>query len=484
MAGISGPTRLTGFSGALDTEGLIQKLMQTERLPLVNIQKKKQQALWKREDYQNMNKVMLSFRNTMNNLRFEKNFEKITATSTNPSVLSISAGGANIGTSNVEVKQLAESATVISNKLSYKPGESMGLAGTIDLPALAGGNNVSIQVTADSTIDNVVKDINMNAATTGVRASFDASSGHLFLTSTTTGQNAKVQVSGSLSASFFSTTDATGKDAKYLVNGTEITASSNNVMINGAQVLLTGVGTASIGTNVDKSGVVEDIKKFVAEYNALVDLFNIATTTKISRDYTPLTDEEKEAMSESQIEKWEKKAREGILYNDSILKDTLTTMRQSLNTPLNVSKDQISMLSQIGITVKSDWRENGKLEIDEAKLEDAITSNFEQVKQLFVMTSSAAKVPGKSNEGIADRLYNTLNEQMETIKKKIGVGAADTIDDSVMGKQLKELNAQEVRWKSKLLDIENRYYKQFTAMETALQKMNAQQASLSSLLGG
>lgn len=484
MAGISSPTRLTGFSGALDTEGLIKKLMQTERLPLVNIQKKKQQALWKREDYQNVNKAMLSFRNTMNNLRFEKNFEKITATSTNTSVLSISTGGANIGTSNVEVKQLAESATIISNKLSYKPGESMGLAGTIDLPALAGGNNVSIQVTTDSTIDSVVKDINMNSATTGVRASFDASSGHLFLTSTTTGQNAKIQVSGSLAASLFSTTDATGKDAKYLVNGTEITASSNSVMINGAQVLLTGVGTASIGTKVDKSGVIDDIKKFVAEYNALVELFNTAATTKLSRDYTPLTDEEKEALSESQIEKWEKKAREGILYNDSILKDTLSTMRQSLNTPLNVPKDQISMLSQIGITVNSDWRENGKLEIDEAKLEEAITSNFEQVKQLFVMTSSAAEVPGKSNEGIADRLYNALNKQMEAIKKKIGVGSVDTIDDSVMGKQLKELNAQEARWKSKLLDVENRYYKQFTAMETALQKMNAQQASLASLLGG
>ncbi|MDR9853365.1 flagellar filament capping protein FliD [Paenibacillus sp. VCA1] len=485
MAGISSPTRLTGFSGTLDTESLIQKLMKAERLPLDNVQKKKQFTLWKREDYQTMNTTLLSFRNTVNNLRFEKNFEKVTATSSNTSVISITSNGTNVGTSNVTVTQLAESATLIGGVVSAKSSDTVNVSGTVTIEGALGSTDVTF-TSGQSTIDSIMKDINSKSALTGVTASFDQSSGRLFLTSTSTGAKSKVNVTGAEFSSLFNLTgtSASGKDAEYTVNGTKITASSNNVTIGGAQVMLSGIGTASIGSKADRSSIIDDIKKFVEQYNSLIDTFYKAYTTKQNRNYEPLTDEQRDAMSESQIEKWEKTAREGTLYNDSILKDSLSNMRQALNMPLNVPKGQISMLSEIGITVKSDWRENGKLEIDEAKLEAAINTNFDQVKQLFVMSSSGPEVAGKSNLGIADRLYNIVNDQMDAIKKKIGLGSIDALDDSVMGKQLKELSEQEAKWKSKLQDIEDRYYKQFSAMEQAIQKLNSQQSSFASLLGG
>ncbi|OOC63751.1 flagellar filament capping protein FliD [Paenibacillus ihbetae] len=472
MAGITSPNRLTGFSGVLDTESIIKRLMDAERAPLNNIHKKKQLSLWKREDYMSMNTKMLSFQKTVNELRFESSFEKVTATSSDTSVLTITSSGPNVSTSNIAVTQLAESATLIGKV----PGASVASDGKIVI------NDVEVSFSAQSTIDSIVKDINSNSSATGVRASYDMNSGALYLTSTTTGKKSMVEISGDVGLLGFSTLKDEGEDAIYSVNGVTLNSSTNSVLINGNQVTLNGIGQATIGAVTDRSGIVDKIKSFVEQYNALIDTFSTAITTRKNRDYAPLTDEEKEAMTEKQIEQWEKKAREGTLYNDSILRDSLSSMRISLNTPLNVDSGQISMLSQIGITVKSSYTENGKLEIDEAKLNDAINNQFDQVKQLFVTGSSKSEVNGKSNLGIGDRLYNILNNQIDAIKDKIGSsGIVTTIDDSIMGKELKELNTQEAIWKSKLLDIEDRYYKQFAAMERALQKLNSQSSIFASM---
>ncbi|MFD7524831.1 flagellar filament capping protein FliD [Paenibacillus chitinolyticus] len=486
MAGIT-PTRLTGFSGTLDTDSIIKNLMKAESVPLNNIQKKKQFMLWEREDYQTMNSTLLSFRNTINTLRFESNFEKITAVSSNPSVLKVNSSGSNIGDSNIEVTQLGLSATIVGSKVTTKSTDPVGIDGSFTVENSA-GKSATITVKSDSTIDSIVKDINSNATTTGVKASFDQNSGVLYLTTTSAGSQSSIKITGTTFNNVFGATTpttATGQDAKYKVNGTEVTSSSNNVTINGTQVTLTGVGNASIGTTKDRSSSIEAIKKFVEQYNSLIDKYSAAYTTKVNRDYKPLTSDEKEAMTESQVTKWEEKARQGTLYNDAILKDTLYKMRAALNTPLNVPKGQIDTLSDIGITVSSNYKENGKLQINETKLAEAINTNFDQVKQLFtfVPPTGAPDVAGKSNKGIADALYEKAGIQMEAIKKKIGSGSIDALDDSIMGKQLKDLRQQESNWTSKLKDIETRYYKKFSAMESALEKLKSQQSSIASMLG-
>lgn len=483
---INGPIRLTGFSGMLDTDSLITRLMQAERLPLNKIQKQKQFTIWQREDYQAMNTALLNFRNTVNNLRFESSFEKTTATSSNTSVLDITSSGTTAGSSSVKVEQLASSATLISGPIA-SDSEKVNTSGTVKI------NDVAISFDENSTVNSILRDINAKASQTGVKASFDKSSGTIYLNSTASGSNSKIEITSDNPDSLndfkdilkLSSVSAEGKNAVFYVNGsdTAITSTSNNVSINGVQVLLKSTGEASIGTVTDRSGIIDDIKKFVEQYNSLIDTFSTAATTKRSRDYEPLTQEEKEAMSESQITQWEKRARQGTLYNDSVLTGTLNSLRTALNTPLDVPAGHIQMLSNIGITVKSDYRENGKLEIDETKLREAINTNFDEVKNLFVATSAEDPAPGKSNIGIADRLYDIANKQMEAIKKKIGSGSVESLDESVIGKQLRMLNNQEATWKSKLIDIENRYYKKFAAMEQALEKLNSQSSWLASQLG-
>lgn len=188
---------------------------------------------------------------------------------------------------------------------------------------------------------------------------------------------------------------------------------------------------------------------------------------------------------------WENKARAGTLYNDNLLTGTLSSLRSALNLPLDTpTGDQLKMLSQIGITVKKDYRENGKLEIDEAKLQDAINNRFDEVKQLFTQSSDTpADTPENIKKrrqelGFADRLYEEVTAQLNKFTKKIGSGSIEAIDDSVLGRELKQLGDKESDLERKLKDIETRYYKKFAAMEQAIQKMNSQSSWLVSQLGG
>lgn len=495
---MASPIRLTGFSGALDTDSLIKDLMKAERIPLDNILRKKQYTIWQREDYRSMNTALLSFRTSVNNLRFESNFETVKASSSNAGVLEVNSSGSNPSLSNVVVSKLATSATMMGGQITSSSTDTVTVGGTVTISGAAGSADITI-VAGTSTIDSVVRDINNNSAKTGVKASFDNTTGVLYLSSSTTGSASKVEISSTGTtnalAEIFkldtSNLTAKGQDAEFTVNGgAVIKSASNTVSINGTQVTLRGSGDATISAVTDRSGAVEKIKDFISKYNEIIDLFSTAAATKKNRDYQPLTTEEKNSMSEKEIELWEKKARAGTLYQDGLLTGTLSSLRSAFNTPLNLAdKNQLTMLSQIGITVKSDYRENGKLEIDETKLNEALNTRFDEVVQLFTKTSDTkADTPDnmrkrKEELGFAERVYEELTRQLTNFTKKIGSGSIEAMDESILGKQLKELSSKESDLQRKLEDIETRYYKRFTAMEQAIQKLNSQSSWLSSQLG-
>lgn len=495
---MASPIRLTGFSGMLDTDNLIKDLMKAERIPLSNIQKKKQFTLWQREDYRSMNTALLSFRTAVNDLRFESSFQTVKASSSNSGVLEVASGGANPSLSKVNVTKLATSATIIGGQVTQSTADPVNVSGTVTITGSSGSADITI-TSGTSTIDSIVKDINGNAAKTGVKASFDRSTGVLYLSSSSTGSSSKIEITSNSGTNALvevfkldtSKLSVTGDDAEFTVNGGDpIKSSSNTVTINGAQVTLRGSGEATISAVTDRSGAIDKIKEFVNKYNEIIDLFSTAASTKRNRDYQPLTSEEKSAMSENEIELWEKKTRAGTLYQDSLLTGALGSFRSALNTPLELSdKSQLDMLSDIGIKVKSDWRENGKLEIDEAKLSEAINTRFDEVVQLFAKTSDTkADTPENAKKrrgelGFAERIYEEITKQLTSFTKKIGSGSIEALDDSVLGKQLKELGQRESDLERRLEDIETRYYKKFTAMEQALQKLNSQGSWLSSQLG-
>ncbi|MDN4492225.1 flagellar filament capping protein FliD [Ureibacillus aquaedulcis] len=233
----------------------------------------------------------------------------------------------------------------------------------------------------------------------------------------------------------------------------------------------------TLTSSTDVDNMVDKIKKFVETYNGLVTTINGKLKETYNRNYPPLTDEQKEEMSEDEIEKWEKKAQTGLLRNDSILTNGLYAMRRTFTDAVGgLGDDTINSLAEIGITTSSTTSDGGKLVINEDKLRTAIEKNADQVASIFTKTGTAkdaSKGVTEDTRGIAQRLRDELKGFTGEIEKKAGK-ASSTNQSYTIGKRLDEMKTRIDAWVDKLENIESRYWKQFTAMETAINKANSQ----------
>jgi flagellar capping protein FliD len=225
------------------------------------------------------------------------------------------------------------------------------------------------------------------------------------------------------------------------------------------------------GQSADK--VVEKIKKFVETYNEVIGAVHGKLGEERYGDYQPLTVEQRDSMSDKQAERWDEKARSGMLKNDPILRGIMTEMRNEMTVPLaGASSSAFDVLAEIGISVKGSHKENGKLTLDEDKLRQVLATNPDQVKELFTKTGTTT-----ADTGIAKRLYDTLNAGMKKISQKAGsTGSVPT--GNLIGKEMIRLNTQMSNFNQRLVGVEDRYWKQFTAMEKAMSQMNSQSSWL------
>lgn len=235
--------------------------------------------------------------------------------------------------------------------------------------------------------------------------------------------------------------------------------------------------TMTSTTNVDD--MMTKIKEFVNTYNGFImDLNNQLKQPKY-RDYTPLTSEQRENMSESDIKLWEEKAMSGLLRNDTIIRNGLSDMRSLVyqsNPGLQDSK--YNSLLSIGITTTKNYGDGGTLEIDEKKLRAALEADPEAVEKLFKNSEGKENdiVDGKTvdTRGYFDKLrFGSMKSLQVNIEKKAG---RSTMTDAqyTIGKNLIDTESRIDTWKSKLKSIESRYWKQFTAMEQAINRANQQ----------
>ncbi|NLO40850.1 MAG: flagellar filament capping protein FliD, partial [Ruminiclostridium sp.] len=295
-----------------------------------------------------------------------------------------------------------------------------------------------------------------------------------------------------------------GVDAIAEIDNITITRNSNTFTVNGLEYTLKQKHAADqIGETItveqDVDAVYDSIKTFVDEYNKLVDMFSTKLTEKYDRDYQPLTDEEKEALSEKEIEKWEEKAKAGLLKNDSILQRIQSDMRMALIS--SVEGVGIS-LSSIGITSKS-WQDNGKLTIDEDKLKQAIREKPDEVKNLFIQKSE--DVPSYSRDltaqerstrskqqGLLNRISDILEDNISIYRNKYGrkgillekagmEGDASEYNSSI-AKDIDDYNDRIKEMLDKLLKKEENYYREFSRLETYMNQMNSQMNWLMSQL--
>lgn len=282
-----------------------------------------------------------------------------------------------------------------------------------------------------------------------------------------------------------------GKNAQYTMNGLEMTSQTNTINKAGYTINLqgtfdnTGTSPISVTATNDTKTMMDKIKEFVTTYNGLVKDLNNSVTEKKYRDYQPLTDEQKKEMSEDEIKMWEEKAKSGLLRNDSIIRDGVSKLRSNFSGAIGGLNDKtIDALAEIGITTSKDYRSGGTLEINEEKLNAALEKNPEQVAAIFINTGKADDtetdpVTGETktidSRGLVQRLRESIDSFELNIERKAG---RSTMTDGQynIGKSMLDIDKRIERLQDRLVAIEERYWKQFTAMETAINKANQQSA--------
>lgn len=368
-------------------------------------------------------------------------------------------------------------------------------------------------VTADTSIQGMIDKINTNKDV-GVKASYLSSTNQFVLISSETGSGREIKLEGASADIFGAVKDADGnytdgnfemgKNAQVLVsygNGisTMIESSSNTFDLEGLRVTVSqefgnvtqdasGVWNSdrskavTFSAKADVDGVTETVKKFIEEYNEMIKEINTQVTTRPDKAYGPLTEEQKDEMSEKSIENWEKKAKQGLLYNDATMR-ALSLDMQGVLTNLMANGANYKDLEEMGITISDDYLDGGTITFDEAKFKAAMTSDPEKVSNVFTGG-------GDIKKGLASIIEDTLtpyatkyaNRNGNSYGRLIEEAGSEKIPLSIMNNQiykdLKEMQSVLDTLNARLASEQDRYISQFTTMETLINQMNSQASYL------
>lgn len=370
-------------------------------------------------------------------------------------------------------------------------------------------------ITADTTINQLIDKIN-STKDIGVKASYMSAENQFVLVATESGSGRTIKLGdpGSVADKLFGvggTNDKgmnnDGTDALVEVsygNGitTTIKSSTNTFNLEGLNVTVNSVfgykdavddkgnpikvldssQAVSFSAKADVDGVTEKVKKFVEAYNEMIKEINTQITTKPNKAYGPLTEEQKEEMSDKSIENWEKKAKQGLLYNDSTMRELSMSM-QTVVTQLMNSGVDYKDLEEMGISFSEDYLDGGIINFDEAKFKAAMTNDPEEVSNVFAGGGTVKK-------GLAKIIEDTMTPYATKYASRNGNSYGRLIEEagsekiplSVMNNQiynqLKEMQKGLDTLKERLQTEQDRYISQFTTMETMLNQLNSQSSYL------
>lgn len=381
------------------------------------------------------------------------------------------------GSENISLVQTAR--TVQSNVVSPRP------------------NTGSIQITSpDGTLQ--VIDLSGSNADTEIVNAIQAASG-----ASVTFTNGRLEISGGGgSVSISGTDDATdqyikdlfgtsvytydpkmtaqitaGQNAKITVDGVTMERNTNTFELDGITMELTGTTGAgdppiSLTTSRDTDKIIDSLKSFVEDYNTLIEELNSYVAEEATyKKYAPLTDAQKKEMSDREIELWEEKSKKGLLHNDSNVSSFLSDMRMVLYSSV---EDAGLALYDIGIETSDNWRDNGKLTIDEETLKSMVATNADNIRKLFT----------DKEQGVAVKLQEAIKEAANVSSGSPGsmvryAGTKDVlITSNTIYDEMKRISETLSKLNTKYELERTRYWKQFNAMEQAISNMNSQSSWL------
>ncbi len=498
--------RLSGMVSGLDTDAIVQELVASYSKKTESYEKSKTKLEWKQEAWKELNtKIYDLYSKTLGTLRFSKAYNKRTTTVSDESKAAVTASANAVkGTQTLQVKSLAASGYLTGAELKNVDGLSenstmrdLGIYSDTSFTVKVGdGEEKTISLTADSKISDVVKQLN-NA---GVTANFDENNKRFFISSASTGKELDFTLGGdtdTLDKLGLSTSAGAvkidGADAEIVLNGATFVSDSNSFNINGLTITVkettqTGkddagnpvYGEIKLVTDTDVDGIYNTIKDFIKQYNELINEMDTLYNADSAKGYEPLTDEEKDAMSETEVEKWEKKIKDSLLRRDSTLSSISSMMRTAMQKSFTVNGQKMS-LSTFGIATGNYFttkdNEKNAFHID-GDAEDSISSGNDDKLKAAIAADPDAVADFFSQ--LTSNLYSELNERM----KSTTLSSAFTVyNDKQLTEELNSYDKQISKWEDYVSEQEEYWYSKFTAMEKALSELQSSSSALSGLLG-
>jgi len=269
-------------------------------------------------------------------------------------------------------------------------------------------------------------------------------------------------------------------DSEIVLNGATLTSASSTISANGLSIDLTGKTngeaiTFSVSTDVDS--VYNSVKDFLKEYNEIMKEMNTLYNAASARNYDPLTKEEKEAMTDDDVKLWEDKIKGSLLRNDTSLNGIMSSMRSAMQTQVEYNGKKYSLAS-FGIMTSTDYTEGGQYHIYGDADDSVYADKTDKLKTALEQDPDAVV-------NVLSKIFGNLRSNMNDKMAASKVSSALTFySDIKMKNDIKSYEEEIKDWEDQLAEMEDSYYKKFTAMETAMAKLQAQQSSLAGLFGG
>lgn len=497
--------RLSGMSSGLDTESIVSELVKAKSQKKEKLEKDQKRFGWKQDAWKELNsKIYNLYSSTLSDMRYVSSYsKKVTKSSSNAVSVITDAESPNC-IQTLTVNSMAKAGYLTGGKLEDTTGTGytsatkltdLGIQAGSKITVTSNGTPTEIEITEDMTIGSFVSSLR-NA---GLNANFDEKNQRFYISAKKTGVDEDFSLTASddaglavLSALKINENDETngvvrieGEDASITLNGVEYTSNNNTMTINGLTITVNSNTDEEItlSTTDDTEGIYDMIKNFFKEYNALVNemdkLYNAASADK----YTMLSDEEKEAMSEDEVEEWEEKIKGALLRKDSTLGNVSSAMKSIMLAGVEMKDGSKMYLSDFGIntlgylTAKENEKNAFHIDGDKDAIDSTVKMNTNTLQAMI------ASEPEKVTEFFSS-LTKNLYEKLDTLMARTEYSSAFTVyNDKSMKEEYDNYKKKISEQEELIAEYEDRYYDKFTAMEVALSKMESQQNAISGLFG-
>ncbi len=496
------PIRITGMNSGLDTESIITALTQTKKDKVDTFTGDQKKLTWKQDKWKELNKKVVSFYNgALGSMRFSTAYTKKVTTVSDPSAATVVTGNSAMNTTqSLDITSLSKAAYLTGDKVEYTNDKGqkvnatndtkmsqLGISGTSNLEITVGDKTKSIEISENDKISDVINKLKKEAGSTH-EFSYDAANGRFYVAAKETGASGNFSFGGDAAAKLGlnGTNYIEGTSAKIKLNGVEYTSDTNTFEINGLTITANEIATGvQLSTKQDTSGIYDNIKNLVKEYNDLMKEFATLYNADKAKKYKMLTDEQRESLSEKEAEEWDNKIKDSLFSGDETIGNIRTSLRNVMNSSFDIKmKDGVTKnlsLASFGITTGSyfgtEENERDLLHIDGDKDDTSTSGNTDL---LSAMISSDPDAVQSFFTELSRSMYSKLSDLM----KGTSYSSSFTIyEDKLMASQYSSYTTKISDAQKALEAAQDKLYKKFSVMETALSKVNSTSGSLANFFG-